>query len=78
MEKSYSHLWPGVPLALGAAILFGAAAPVSNLLIGAVDPWLLAGVLYLGAGLGLAAMTAMRRLIGLPSAEASLQRGDLP
>ncbi|MES2435907.1 MAG: DMT family transporter [Pseudomonadota bacterium] len=78
MTKPHSHLWPGVPLALGAAVLFGASAPVSKLLIGAVDPWLLAGILYLGAGLGLALVTSARAWVSLPSAEASLQRGDLP
>ena len=78
MTQSHSHLWPGVPLALAAAVLFGASAPVSKLLIGAVDPWLLAGILYLGAGLGLALLTSGRAWVGLPSAEASLQRGDLP
>ena len=78
MTKPHSHLWPGVPLALGAAVLFGASAPVSKLLMGAVDPWLLAGILYLGAGVGLAFVTFTRAWVGLPSAEASLQRGDLP
>lgn len=78
MIKSHSHLWPGVPLALGAAILFGASAPLSKLLMGSVDPWLLAGILYLGAGVGLALVTWGRARIGLPSAEAKLQRADLP
>jgi hypothetical protein len=48
MNTDRSHLWPGVP-PLSAAFLFGAAAPLSKLLIGSVDPWLLAGILYLGA-----------------------------
>jgi drug/metabolite transporter (DMT)-like permease len=39
---------------------------------------LLAGVLYLGAGLGLAAVHFGRRAIGLPDAEAPLRRPDLP
>lgn len=73
-----SHLWPGVPLALGSAVLFGAAAPLSKLLIGSVDPWLLAGILYLGAGIGLAIVHRGRSLVGLPSPEASLQRTDWP
>ena len=47
-----SHLWPGVPLALGSAVLFGTSAPLSKLLMGSIDPWLLAGILYLGAGAG--------------------------
>ena len=71
-------LWPGAPLALGSAMLFGASAPLSKLLIGSVDPWLLAGILYLGAGGGLAIVHWGRPLIGLPSPEARLQRTDLP
>jgi drug/metabolite transporter (DMT)-like permease len=44
----------GIPAALGAALLFGAATPLAKLLLGPLDPWLLAGVLYLGSGAGLA------------------------
>ena len=44
---------PGVPAALGAAILFGAGTPLAKLLLNAVSPWLLAGLLYLGSGAGL-------------------------
>ncbi|TIN58733.1 MAG: EamA family transporter, partial [Mesorhizobium sp.] len=49
---SHSHLWPGVPLALGSAVLFGATPPLSKLLLNGVNPFMLAGLLYLGAGLG--------------------------
>lgn len=43
----------GVPAALGAALLFGAGTPLAKWLLDAVSPWLLAGLLYLGSGLGL-------------------------
>lgn len=43
----------GVPAALGAALLFGAGTPLAKWLLNAVSPWLLAGLLYLGSGLGL-------------------------
>jgi drug/metabolite transporter (DMT)-like permease len=43
--------WPGVPLALGSAVLFGAATPLSKLLLASIGPQMLAGLLYLGAGL---------------------------
>ena len=49
-----AHLWPGVPLALASAALFGASAPFAKLLLGSMDPQLLAGLLYVGAGGGLA------------------------
>lgn len=45
---------PGVFAALGAAFLFGAGTPLAKLLLATVDPWLLAGLLYLGSGVGLA------------------------
>ncbi len=41
-------------LALTAALLFGAATPISKALLGGLSPFQLAGLLYLGAALGLA------------------------
>lgn len=52
-----SHvLHPGVAASLAAAVLFGAAAPLAKLLLVQVSPWLLASLLYLGSGLGLAVL----------------------
>ena len=68
-----SHLWPGVPLALASAVLFGATAPLSKILLGVVDPQLLAGLLYLGAGIGLAGVHLARNAVGLPAPEAPLR-----
>ncbi|MBL8595627.1 MAG: EamA family transporter [Devosia sp.] len=73
-----SYLWPGVPLALASALLFGASAPLSKLLLGSVHPGLLAGILYLGAGLGLAIVHFGRRGFGIAQLEAPLARRDLP
>lgn len=73
----HSHLWPGVPLALASAALFGATPPLSKLLLEAVDPFLLAGLFYLGAGLGLSIYWGARRLAG-EVAEAQLALRDLP
>ena len=47
-------LRPGVSVGLIAAILFGASTPLSKVLLGQVDPVLLAGLLYLSSGSGLA------------------------
>lgn len=55
---------PGVPAALGAALLFGAGTPLAKWLLDTVSPWLLAGLLYLGSGVGL---TLYRRLIHAPA-----------
>jgi drug/metabolite transporter (DMT)-like permease len=43
--------------AVAAALLFGLSAPLAKLLLGSVSPWLLAALLYLGAG---AFLTALR------------------
>ena len=52
---------PGVPAALGAALLFGAGTPLAKRLLLGVDPWMLAGLLYLGSGIGLGAWRLARR-----------------
>jgi drug/metabolite transporter (DMT)-like permease len=78
MASEYAHLWPGVPLALGSALLFGITAPASKALLGSVDPQLLAGLLYLGAGVGLAAVHVGRNVVGLAAPEAPLRRSDVP
>ena len=43
----------GVQAALASAVLFGAGTPVAKLLLDSVNPWLLAGLLYTGSGVGL-------------------------
>ncbi len=68
----------GPPLALAAAALFGASTPLAKLLLGAVSPWLLAGLLYLGSGLGLGAFLLLRRSLAAARREAPLRRADLP
>lgn len=76
--SSHSHLWPGVPLALGAALLFGSAPPFAKILSGDMAPFMLAAFLYLGAGIGLAILRIVDRLRSADTREAPLRRGDLP
>ncbi len=67
--------WPGAPLALTSAALFGASTPFAKLLLGeGISPWMLAGLLYLGSGIGLSIVHLGRR----GAAEAPLRRADLP
>lgn len=56
MSGLRSAIWP----ALAAAALFGASTPLVKLLVGESSPLLLAGLLYLGSGLGLAAIRLVR------------------
>jgi len=43
----------GVWAALASAFLFGVGTPLAKSLLGQISPWLLAGLLYAGSGLGL-------------------------
>lgn len=64
---------PAIRAALASALLFGLAAPLGKLLLGAMDPFLLAGLLYLGSGAGL---FLWRRASGQPAV--TLPRAERP
>jgi drug/metabolite transporter (DMT)-like permease len=64
-------------LALAAAALFGASTPLAKLLQADIAPGLLAGLLYLGSGAGLALVQIARRP-GARATETPLQAGDYP
>ena len=78
MSDNRNVWFPGVPLALGAAVLFGASTPFSKLLLGSVNPWLLAGILYLGAGIGLSIFLLIRAAASDATTESPLKLTDLP
>lgn len=52
----------GPVLAIVSAVLFGASTPLAKALLGTTDPALLAALLYLGSGIGLALVRALRFL----------------
>ena len=65
--------------ALAAALLFGASTPLAKLLLGDMPPQLLAGLLYLGSGAGLALLMVLRKLrAGAAVPDVRIPRADLP
>jgi drug/metabolite transporter (DMT)-like permease len=64
-----------VAAALAAAVLFGASTPFARALVGDVPPMLLAGLLYLGSGVGLWSFRLIRDR-GLKTT--GLARGEWP
>jgi drug/metabolite transporter (DMT)-like permease len=83
MKKTSSReagLHKGVIYALLAAALFGASTPFAKSLVGQVAPVALAGMLYLGSGLGLAAFYVLRAFLQRDRQRetAGLTRPDLP
>jgi drug/metabolite transporter (DMT)-like permease len=51
----------GIAAALVAALLFGAGTPLAKELLGSISPMMLAGLLYLGSGIGLTLYRRARR-----------------
>ncbi|MDQ6633177.1 MAG: EamA family transporter [Gemmatimonadota bacterium] len=76
-NKPASQPRAGVTQALLAAVLFGASTPVAKALLVGTSPQVLAGLLYLGSGIGLGTLWVMRRARGFIP-DAPLTRRDLP
>jgi drug/metabolite transporter (DMT)-like permease len=64
----------GIVFALAAALLFGLSTPLAKTVASVVHPVLLAGLLYLGSGIGLCGIWTLRPF----RREAPLKRGDAP
>jgi drug/metabolite transporter (DMT)-like permease len=60
-------------LAMGAALLFGLSTPAAKLIVGQVHPLMLAGLLYLGSGVGLSVLRLIRG-----QGVSGLRKPDLP
>jgi drug/metabolite transporter (DMT)-like permease len=77
--SNFHERWKGIVFALLAAGLFGASTPMAKLLLPKVDPVLMAGLLYLGSGIGLAIYWLVRSLNLISGTkEPSLTRRDVP
>jgi drug/metabolite transporter (DMT)-like permease len=63
--------------ALAAALLFGASTPLAKLLVGETPPLMLAGLLYLGSGIGLA-ITMLVRWAVMRTAETGIAALHIP
>lgn len=64
--------------ALIAAALFGISTPVAKVLVGSIQPAILAGLLYCGAGIGIAILRKALPAIVTIAPEVALSRSDLP
>ncbi len=51
---------PGVRAGLASAVLFGASTPLAKPFTAEMSPWMIAGLLYLGSGIGIYAIRAIR------------------
>lgn len=67
-----------VVFAVQAAVLYGISSPVSKLLLASVSPALLASMLYLGAGIGMSAVSLVQTACKQYVCDAPLAKKDLP
>lgn len=68
----------GIALALLAAALYAINAPLSKVLLRDMPPTLMAGFLYIGAGLGMGILALVRKMQGTAVKEEKLTRQELP
>ncbi len=68
----------GIALAILAAGLYALSSPFSKLLLDHMPSTLMAGFLYLGAGLGMTAISLIKKASGKPETESGLTRQELP
>lgn len=68
----------GILLAILAAALYAVNSPFSKLLLDYMPPTLMAGLLYIGAGLGMGVIALVRRVRKTNDAEKKITRADLP
>ena len=75
MKSTMGH---GIFLAILAAGLYALSTPFSKLLLDALPSTLMAGFLYVGAGLGMVLISLVRKVSGRQETEARLTRQELP
>ena len=64
--------------ALISAALFGASTPAAKMLIGSTHPAVLAGLLYCGAGIGIALLRRVLPSIVMRAPEVAVSRTEMP
>ncbi len=68
----------GILLAILAAALYALNSPLSKLLLEEMPPTLMAGLLYLGAGIGMSIIAFIQKASKTDSHEARLTKAELP
>lgn len=68
----------GIAFAILAAALYAVSAPFSKLLLAHIPATLMAGFLYIGAGMGMAAVAFIRKIGGTKKEESRFSSGEIP
>ena len=68
----------GIIMAILAAVLYAVSSPFSKVLLNEMPPTLMAGFLYLGAGVGMSLIAVLRRVRQAETTEIHLSKAELP
>ena len=68
----------GIALAIAAAVLYATSTPLSKLLLSEIPSTILAGLLYLGAGMGMSGVAVAFKHKRISEGESKLSKDDLP
>ena len=68
----------GIMMAILAAVLYAMSSPFSKILLNEMPPTLMAGFLYLGAGIGMSLIAVLRRVRQAEITEIHLSKAELP
>lgn len=67
----------GIIMAILAAVLYAVSSPFSKVLLNEMPPTLMAGFLYLGAGIGMSLIAVLRRVRQAEITEIHLSKADI-
>ena len=68
----------GIMMAILAAVLYAVSSPFSKVLLNEMPPTLMAGFLYLGAGVGMSLIAVSRRVRQVENTEIHLSKAEMP
>ena len=68
----------GIMMAILAAVLYAVSSPFSKILLNEMPPTLMAGFLYLGAGIGMSLIAISRRVRQVETTEIHLSKAEMP
>ena len=68
----------GIMMAILAAVLYAVSSPFSKILLNEMPPTLMAGFLYLGAGVGMSLIAVSRRVRQVENTEIHLSKAEMP
>ena len=68
----------GIIMAILAAVLYAVSSPFSKILLNEMPPTLMAGFLYLGAGVGMSLIAVSRRVRQVENTEIHLNKAEMP